>query len=119
MKKILLTLLMAVAFVSLCPSVAHATQTISGTVSVGSLTDTRIALGGNTTLIVNQDYYLREISGINYKLTLVLNGDYTLTVDQDKKNLGAIDVASLEIRGTGNLLSTGRNFGAYIRGGEL
>ncbi len=119
MKKILLTLLMAVAFVSLCPSVAHATQTISGTVSVGSLTDTRIALGGNTTLIVNQDYYLREISGINYKLTLVLNGDYTLTVDQDKKNLGAIDVASLEIKGTGNLLSTGRNFGAYIRGGEL
>ncbi len=119
MKKILLTLLMAVAFVSLCPSVAHATQTISGTVSVGSLTDTRIVLGGNTTIVVNQDYYLREISGTNYKLTLVLNGDYTLTVDQDKKNTGAIDVASLEIKGTGNLLSTGRNFGAYIRGGEL
>lgn len=119
MKKILLTLLMAVAFVSLCPSVAHATQTISGTVYVGSLTDTRIALGGNTTLVVNQDYYLREILGSNYKLTLVLNGDYTLTVDQDKKSTASIDVASLEIRGTGNLLSTGRNYGAYIRGGEL
>ena len=119
MNKILLPLLLTVAFVSLCPSVAHATQTISGTVNVSSLTDTRIALGGNTTLIVNQDYYLREISGINYKLTLRLDGNYTLTVDQDKKNLGAIDVASLEIKGTGNLLSTGRNFGAYIRGGEL
>lgn len=119
MKKILLTLLMAVAFVSLCPRVAHATQTISGTVNVSSLTDTRIALSGNVTLVVNEDHYLREIIGANYKLTLVLNGSYTLTVDQDKKNTGAIDVASLEIKGTGNLLSTGRNFGAYIRGGEL
>ena len=119
MKKILLTLLLAVAFVSLCPSVAHATQTIAGTVYVGTLTDTRIALNGDVTLVVNQDYYLREISGTNYKLTLVLNGDYTLTVDQDKKSTASIDVASLEIRGTGNLLSTGRNYGAFIRGGEL
>ena len=119
MKHLKLSLLFAVAMMSLCPSVAHAWQSISGSWNVSSLSDERILLTGNTTLTVNQDWYLREISGVNYKLTLVLNGSYTLTVDQNNSNLAAIDVTSLDISGSGNLLCTGRNFGGYIRGGSL
>ena len=119
MRHLKLTLLFTVAMMSLCPSVAHAWQSISGSWNVSSLSDERILLTGNTTLTVNQDWYLREISGVDYKLTLIINGSYTLTVDQNNSNLAAIDVKSLDISGSGDLLCTGRNFGGYIRGGSL
>ena len=104
---------------SLCPSVAHAWETISGTLKVSQLSDERILLSGNTTLTVDQDWYLREISGVNYKLTLIINSNCTLTVDQDNANLAAIDLNFFDISGSGDLMCTGRNYGAYIRSGSL
>ena len=104
---------------SLCPSVAHAWQTVSGNVNVSSLTDQRIKLDNNTTITVDQDWYLREISGVYYSLTIIINSNCTLTVDQDNSNLAAIDVGELDISGSGDLLCTGRNYGAYIRAGYL
>ena len=119
MRHLKLSLLYAVAMMSLCPSVAHAWQTVSGNVNVSSLTDQRILLDNNTTITVDQDWYLREISGVYSVLTIIINSNCTLTVDQDNANLAAIDVASLNITGSGDLLCTGRNYGAYIRAGYL
>ena len=70
MKHLKLSLLFAVAMMSLCPSVAHAWQTVSGNVNVSSLTDQRIKLDNNTTITVDQDWYLREITGVYSVLTI-------------------------------------------------
>lgn len=118
MKHLKLTLFL-VALMSLCPGVAYAWQTISGSVNVSSLTDQRILLNGNVTITVDQDWYLREISGVYSVLTIIINSNCTLTVDQNNSNVAAIDVASLRVTGSGDLLCTGRNYGAYIRAGYL
>ena len=88
--------------------------------------DCRIKLTGNTTLIVDKDYYVREIiaSSNLYDLTIktmtVVNQQYpkgktfTLTVDQDYKNTPAVKVRNLTITGDGNTVITGRDMGVQL-----
>ena len=88
--------------------------------------DCRIKLTGNTTLIVDKDYYVREITASSdlYDLTIKTmrtvnqqypNGKtYTLTVDQNNKNTPAVKVRNLTITGDGNTVISGRDMGVQL-----
>lgn len=94
-------------------------QEISGTVYVSNITNERVKLVGDTKIIVDKDYYLREIYGPTYSLRIQVNFACLLTVDQDWTKTAAVDVKSLFLLGEGSTLITGRNFGLCLRGGIL
>ena len=126
--------LLALLFLLLCPLTGLAQSIelsepieIQGECKASELqSNCRIKLTGNTTLIVDKDYYVREITAayINYDLTIktmtVVNQDYprgktfTLTVDQDYKNTPAVKVRNLTITGDGKTVITGRDIGVRL-----
>ena len=108
----LLTLLL----LALCPGRASA---ISGNLTVSQLGTQRVYLDGTTTITVDQDWYLREITGGDYDLKIILQNGAQLMVDQDRSRQAAIDAKSLDVRGNGTLYVTGLNIGVWLRGGDL
>ena len=108
----LLTLLL----LALCPSRASA---VSGNVTVSQLGTQRVQLDGTTTITVDQDWYLREITGGDYDLKIILKNGAQLMVDQDYSRIAAIDAKSLDVSGNGTLYVTGLNIGVWLRGGDF
>ena len=109
---VLLTLLL----LALCPGRASA---ISGNLTVSQLGTQRVYLDGTTTITVDQNWYLREITGGDYDLKIILQNGATLTVDQDRSRQAAIDAKSLDVSGNGTLYVTGLNIGVWLRTGDL
>ena len=81
----------------------------------------RIVLKGNTTLYVDCNSYVNEITG-PYDLTIVQkplgnylqSETYTLTVEQDYKNTPAVSVNNLTIKGNGTTEISGGNTGVRL-----